>query len=126
MFEAFGLAFQIIDDVLNLRGFDENRKNRGEDITEGKVTAPVAKAMGRLSREDRRDLWSILSGKPADRATIARAIALIDGCGALDACEHEARALVEDAWQAVDPSIPDSQFKIRLRAFGWFVLDRHY
>ena len=126
LFEACGLAFQIIDDVLNLRGFDENRKSRGEDITDGKMTAPVAKAMGRLSREDRRDLWSILSGKPADRATIARAIALIDGCGALDACEHEARALVEDAWQAVDPLIPDSQFKIRLRAFGWFVLDRHY
>src|SRR5262249_48197097 len=61
LFEAYGFAFQIIDDVLNLRGFDENRKTRGEDVTEGKITAPVAKAMGRLSLDDRRELWSILS-----------------------------------------------------------------
>ena len=51
---------------------------------------------------------------------------LIDGCGALDACEREARERVEEAWRTVDPLIPDSQVKMRLRAFGWFVLDRHY
>jgi len=126
LFESYGFAFQIIDDVLNLRGFDDNRKTRGEDISEGKVTAPVAKAMGKLSREDRRELWEILSSHPADRAVIRRAIDLIDGCGALDACEEEARLHVEQAWQAVDALIADSQYKIRLRAFGWFVLDRHY
>jgi geranylgeranyl pyrophosphate synthase len=126
LFEAYGLAFQIIDDVLNLRGFTDNRKTHAEDITEGKITAPVAKAMGRLSRAEREELWSILAAKPSDRGAIARAVALIDGCGALDACEQHARAGIEAAWQALDPLIPDSQFKIRLRAFGWFVLDRHY
>lgn len=34
-FEAIGQAFQIIDDVVNLRGFEKNAKNRGEDITAG-------------------------------------------------------------------------------------------
>ena len=126
LFEAYGLAFQIIDDVLNLRGFNDNRKAHGEDITAGKVTAPVAKAMGRLSRQDRGELWAILSSKPRARVAIARAIELIERCGALDACEQDARASVEAAWQALDPLIPDSQFKVRLRAFGWFVLDRHY
>ena len=126
LFESFGLAFQVIDDVLNLRGFDEDRKNRGEDITAGKVTAPVAAAMGRLDLEDRRRLWSIINSKPADRERIGEAVHLIDGCGALDACEQTARDLVESAWTAVDPLVPDSQFKVRLRAFGWFVLDRHY
>jgi geranylgeranyl pyrophosphate synthase/predicted secreted hydrolase len=126
LFQAFGLAFQIIDDVLNLRGFDENRKTPGEDITEGKVTAPVAKAMGRLTLDERRELWAIVSGKPTARAEIGRAIGLIHGCGALDACECEARNHVEEAWRIVDPLIPDSQAKMRLRAFGWFVLDRHY
>jgi geranylgeranyl pyrophosphate synthase/predicted secreted hydrolase len=126
LFEAYGLAFQIVDDVLNLRGFNDNRKTHGEDITAGKVTAPVAKAMGRLSREERGELWAILSSMPQRREDIGRAIELIDRCGALDACEQEARASVEAAWQALDPLIPDSQFKVRLRAFGWFVLDRHY
>jgi geranylgeranyl pyrophosphate synthase/predicted secreted hydrolase len=126
LFESFGLAFQIIDDVLNLRGFDENRKNRGEDITAGKITAPVAKAMGRLPLHDRQRLWSIVASQPNDRAAIGEAIRIIDGCGALDACEAEARELVESAWAVIDPLIQDSQYKVRLRAFGWFVLDRHY
>src|SRR5262249_21289463 len=38
--EALGLAFQIIDDVLNLRGFEHGRKTQAEDISEGKITAP--------------------------------------------------------------------------------------
>ena len=126
LFEAYGLAFQIIDDVLNLRGFEENRKSRGEDITQGKVTAPVAKAMTRLPLSERRELWSRLSAKPVNRSRIQDVIAIIDGCGALDACERQARELVEQEWRAVDPLIPDSLYKIRLRAFGWFVLDRHY
>jgi geranylgeranyl pyrophosphate synthase len=126
LFEAYGLAFQIIDDVLNLRGFNDNRKAHAEDVTEGKVTAPVAKAMGRLSRDERSELWAILSGKPQRREDVARAVELIDGCGALDACEEQAQASIEAAWRALDPLIPDSQFKVRLRAFGWFVLDRHY
>ena len=41
--ESIGLAFQIMDDVLNLKGFEGNVKDRGEDIKAGKVTFPVAK-----------------------------------------------------------------------------------
>ena len=44
-FEAVGLAFQIVDDVLNLTGFVGDTKMRGEDIVAGKVTYPVAVAM---------------------------------------------------------------------------------
>ena len=112
--------------MLNLRGFEENRKSHGEDITQGKVTAPVAKAMTRLPLDERRELWSLLSARPSDRGGILDVIAIISGCGALDACERQARELVEQGWQALDPLVPDSQSKIRLRAFGWFVLDRHY
>lgn len=126
LFESFGVAFQIIDDVLNLRGFEQNRKSRGEDIRHGKITAPVAKAMGRLSRVERSRLWSIVEAKPDDEAAIGEGIALIESCGALDACESEARELVESAWKLIDPIVPDTQFKIRLRAFGWFILDRYY
>jgi len=126
LFESFGVAFQIIDDVLNLRGFERDRKSRGEDIRHGKITAPVAKAMGRLSRAERSRLWSIIEAKPDDEGAVREGIALIEGCGALDACESEARELVESAWKLLDPLVPDTQFKIRLRAFGWFVLERYY
>jgi geranylgeranyl pyrophosphate synthase len=86
----------------------------------------VAKAMSRLGHDDRSRLANILASRPADKATILRAASLIDGCGALDACEAEARDLVESAWTRLDPLVPDSQFKVRLRAFGSFILDRYY
>jgi hypothetical protein len=33
---------------------------------------------------------------------------------------------VEDAWSVLDPLVPNSLAKLMLRAFSWFVLERHY
>lgn len=126
LFEGIGLAFQIIDDVLNLRGFANDLKVRGEDIAEGKVTVPVVKAMALLPLERRRSLWATLASKPHDPAVIAGVIDVLEECGALDACADQARELIETAWQRVDALFPDSHTKVNLRAFCWFILDRHY
>lgn len=125
-FEMIGLAFQIVDDTLNLRGFKNDLKSKGEDITAGKVTIPIAKAMSRLSLKDRRGLWETVSSKPTDPAVIAAVIEQLEACGALDACERQARDLVESAWQKLDPTLRDSRVKVILRAFGWYVLERSY
>jgi geranylgeranyl pyrophosphate synthase/predicted secreted hydrolase len=126
LFEAYGLAFQIVDDVLNLRGFEEKLKNRGEDLVEGKITMPVAKAFGRLDWESRKALWDVLSTGARDSVAVEKVIALLEQCGALDDCMQEAYAIVEEAWSAVAPLIADSQAKLMLRAFGWYILERHY
>lgn len=126
LFEAFGVAFQIVDDVLNLKGFEGDLKTKGEDVSEGKVTAPIAKAMSRLSLEQRRALWATVSSQPKDPIVVGGVIEMLRSCGALDACEKQARDIIEDAWKQVDPLLPDSFTKTKLRAFGWFVLDRHY
>ena len=125
-FEGLGLAFQIIDDVLNLRGFGRALKSTGEDIMAGKVTLPVAKAFGALPPDGRRWLWHTLRGKPQDPETVARCIAEIEACGALEACVTQAHDLVESAWARFDPLVEDSFPKLVLRAFGWYVLERHY
>lgn len=125
-FDGLGLAFQIIDDVLNLRGFKKGLKATGEDIMHGKVTLPIAKAIGTLGLEDRRWLWETVKSKPTDPAIVAQAIAMIESCGALDECVRQSKELVEDAWSAFDPLVEDSLPKLILRAFGWYVLERHY
>lgn len=125
-FEALGLAFQIVDDVLNLRGFKGDLKDKGEDITAGKITMPVAKAMGLLEQKERQWLWQQLQTNTTDKALIAEVIALLEKCGAITACEQQAENLIEDAWKKLDHLIPDNDVKIRLRAFGWYVLRRHY
>ncbi len=126
--EAIGLAFQIIDDVLNLKGFENNVKDRGEDIKAGKVTFPVAKAMSsaRLDLAARTQVWETIRAKPQDIEVVSALIQRLDECGAIDASVAEANRLVNNAWAEVDQAIPDSFYKMLLRAFAWYVLERHY
>jgi len=135
-FEAVGLAFQIMDDVLNLRGLFTNEadrqkavmlKNLGEDITCGKVTIPVVKAMGLLkTREEREELWRTVASKPSDPVVVQRVIDQLEGLGAIEDCVTQATELVESAWAKLDPIVPDAFCKIMLRSFGWFVIERTY
>ncbi|MCA9515151.1 MAG: polyprenyl synthetase family protein [Myxococcales bacterium] len=125
-FEAIGLSFQIVDDVLNLRGFAGNLKHRGEDIAHGKVTLPVAKAFGRLGHDERVWLWETLRSRPQDQDVVEGVIARLEEVGAIEACAIEARERLETAWELVQPLLEDSIVKIMLRAFGYYVLERHY
>jgi geranylgeranyl pyrophosphate synthase len=134
-FESVGVAFQIMDDVLNLRGLyskDEDKlkkgtqlKRLGEDIVEGKVTMPVAKAMAVLkTQKERQELWDAVRAKPQDQIEVDRIIGQLESVGAIDLCIAQADVLVEQAWKILDPVIPDSFSKVMLRAFGWFVIER--
>jgi geranylgeranyl pyrophosphate synthase/predicted secreted hydrolase len=125
-FEAVGLAFQIVDDVLNVRGFERNLKQRCEDIAQGKLTLPVVKALGLLPPDARAWLWRTLAPRPTEADRIEAIARCLDECGALDACSSLARSIVERAWAELDPVLPDSQFKLMFRAFSWYVLERHY
>jgi len=125
-FEAIGLAFQIVDDVLNLRGFKGDLKAKGEDISQGKITLPVVKAMGELSLAERQALIQLIASKPQDAGTVEQVIAQLEAVGAIDSCVAQAREIVEAAWTQLDPLIEDSQYKVTFRAFGWYVLERHY
>jgi geranylgeranyl pyrophosphate synthase len=125
-FEALGLAFQIIDDVLNLRGFKNDLKARAEDITNGSITLPVAKALARLDLAGRKKLVATLASHPTDPVIVSGVVEQLETIGAVQACADEARDLVEEAWRAADPLLPDTIPKVMLRAFGWYILERHY
>lgn len=125
-FESLGLAFQIIDDVLNLKGFEKDLKDKGEDITAGKITMPVVKAFGKLDQEKRQWLWDKLEMKSSDINHKKEVIDLLNQCGAIDDCQKHAEDLIENNWSKMDHLIPDSDVKIKLRAFSKYVLNRHY
>jgi geranylgeranyl pyrophosphate synthase len=124
-FEAVGLAFQIVDDVLNLRGFQNDLKQRGEDLCAGKVTLPVVMGLGRVDAVERALMAATIRSLP-DADTAERMTARLEDLGALTACEAQAQDLVEAAWTKLDPLLVDSQQKVLFRAFGWYVLERHY
>lgn len=125
-YEAVGLAFQIMDDVLNLSGFVEGQKVCGEDIMEGKVTYPVVLAVPLLSAGDRARLWAMLQSHPSEDAQVRECISLIQSTGAFEAAREHAKRMVDTAWQKLDAVIPPSIYKAMLKAFGSFVLDRWY
>lgn len=125
-FEALGLAFQIMDDVLNLKGFERGLKDKGEDIRAGKITMPVVASMGLLPEEERRLLWEGVKAKPDSHEKIGELIGIMHHCGAIQACEDRAGELVEVAWNALQSHIQPSLTSVRVRAFSWFVLNRHY
>jgi geranylgeranyl pyrophosphate synthase/predicted secreted hydrolase len=125
-FESLGLAFQILDDVLNLRGFKGNLKSRGEDIVNGTVTLPVAKAMGILDGPQRDWLYRTLCSPDKTTLVVFRAVRLLEHCGAIQQCVDEAEQLVEASWAAAAPLFKPSLSKVMLRAFGWYVLNRQY
>ncbi len=125
-FEALGVSFQIIDDTLNLKGFKDHLKTKGEDITAGKITYPVAKAMTMLNKADRKRLWDIVDSKTENIQRIGEAVALLDKVEAIEKSEREAKTILENAWKRLDPLVVDSMVKLNLRAFSWFVLERTY
>ena len=122
-FMALGLAFQIMDDVINLRGFQLGLKTHAEDLIEGKITAPVVKAFMKISHDERLWLYEQMkvNGKQKDRDVDA-VLAKLEECHAIDDCISDAKRIVEEAWQRVAKVLPHTYARLVLRAFGWFVV----
>jgi octaprenyl-diphosphate synthase len=63
----FGLAFQLVDDILDYTGSkDHIGKNNYQDIAEGKITLPLYFALNDPSTEDKKELFDSLNRLPPD------------------------------------------------------------
>ena len=132
-YEAVGCAFQIMDDVRNLRGVFSGSADKagagvelkvlGEDISAGKVTFPMVKALSLLPRAEMAALWEVVRSKPSERAVVDGVIAQLEACGAVEACVTHAARLVEEGYAQVDGVLPDSLWKCFLRAFGSYLVE---
>ncbi len=75
---GLGLAFQIADDLLDLRGDPRaSGKARGMDLRSGKLTIPLALLRDRLPRGERRWLRGLFEGGAED-AELTRVAALLE------------------------------------------------
>ncbi len=105
----FGMAFQIMDDVLDLReSSGELGKPSGNDLRQGTVTLPIMHFANTLSAQsaDARLLSAIIAGEEDDPSQIDRLIAAIRRSGAIESAVRAAEAFVNDALEALE-AVPD-------------------
>lgn len=89
--DALGIAFQIVDDLLDYGGTSENiGKNTGDDFRERKLTLPVIKAVKAADIEERA-FWSrTFEGGHQREGDLEHALMLLARHGALDAARRDA------------------------------------
>jgi octaprenyl-diphosphate synthase len=89
--DALGMAFQIVDDLLDYGGSDVAiGKNTGDDFRERKVTLPVIKAVAVASAEERAFWVRVIEKGEQREGDLAQALAIMDGHGAMAAARNEA------------------------------------
>jgi geranylgeranyl pyrophosphate synthase len=123
---SMGIAFQIGDDVLNLRGFAQHLKEPGEDIAGGKVTYPVAWAFCRLPRSKREDLWARLAARDGSRRNVQAVLGILESVDACGGALAEAESQMNHTWSVLAPLLPETRAKAELHAYGALLLRRHY
>jgi geranylgeranyl pyrophosphate synthase len=124
--ESIGVAFQIQDDVLDLKGADfaEKKGGHGKDITEGKRSLIVIHTLKAANSKDKKRLIKILNMHTSDQTLIDEAIAIIEKHGSIDYVKKFARKMVEESWREAETLIPDSDAKEKLNAFAKFLIER--
>ena len=122
--DALGIAFQIVDDLLDYQG-DPNAtgKNIGDDFRERKLTLPVIKAITKGDAAERA-FWTrtIEKGKQED-GDLEHALSLLNAHGTLDETKAEALAWAEQAKTALN-TLPDHELTQMLRDLADFVVAR--
>ncbi len=101
--DALGIAFQIVDDLLDYGGTDAAiGKNTGDDFRERKLTLPLIKAVAKADAEERA-FWTRVIEKGDQRdGDLAHAMALMARHGAMTAARDQALMWAETARRALD------------------------
>ncbi len=120
-----GLAFQLQDDLLNLVGDAEAQgKDFRSDITEGKRTMAVCWALEQLEPGVRAELVSILSSGTHQPDQLARAVELMEHCGAIAAVRGKAEELTQSAISHLDSVKLVEGYRQILESMAHFFVER--
>lgn len=122
--DALGVAFQIVDDLLDYGGSAAAiGKNVGDDFRERKLTLPVIKAVA-LADAEERAFWVrvIEKGKQAE-GDLEHAMTLMAKHGSVDASRAEAFAWINKA-QAALRALPDNALRAMLMDLAGYVVAR--
>jgi octaprenyl-diphosphate synthase len=119
-----GMAFQIVDDVLDLTASEEILgKPVASDLREGKATMAVLHALERCAPAERETIESVLSNGGFNGITLADIVAILNRNGSIDAAYARAVEFSNKAREAIC-AFPDSETKRVLLWVPEFVVGR--
>ena len=119
-----GLVFQIVDDMLDFTADeDELGKSLGKDLSEGKITLPIAHAMAKSSKDDHETLLRILAFENITQEDLNRVCDILEKTGSLNMCRKKAESLINEACKKLS-LFPDSATKTLLLELAAYVLKR--
>lgn len=111
-----GMAFQIVDDVLDLTASEEVLgKPVASDLREGKVTMAVIHALEHCTGAERGEIEKILQDRAFNGVTHADILAILQRYGSLEEATSRAAQYAESARKSIC-FFPDSEIK---RALLW-------
>ena len=122
--EYLGMAFQVIDDLLDYVGDKSvTGKPSGSDLREHKVTLPLIFALERMDPSARKQVERLMATTEPSDDQIADVVGLVAEIGGLEYARERAQSLAEQAESELD-ALPAGPARDALRASITYVLDR--
>jgi len=122
--DALGVAFQIVDDLLDMQGDPSSTgKNVGDDFRERKLTMPLIKAIARADEEERAFWQRTIERGKQDDGDLEHALELLAKHGALEDTRAQALAWAAKAEDAIR-TLPEHPLRDMLHDLAGYVVAR--
>jgi octaprenyl-diphosphate synthase len=119
-----GMAFQLMDDILDYTSFDNVLGKRvGTDLQEGKVTLPLIHALRSADNEEKSYLMKVLDKPRITSKDFSRVSKIIEKYGGIDYTLLTAENYTKSAKGHLR-ALPDSKYKEALLALTNYMLSR--
>jgi octaprenyl-diphosphate synthase len=120
-----GLAFQIVDDCLDVVGSQETvGKTLGQDVEDGKVTLPVLRTYAEADEALRAEIRDVFT-RPGLERRAERLRAVCDLGPGVEFAMARAHSLIDEAKARIAP-LSESRAKQAMRSIADFVLTRNW
>lgn len=132
--EKLGIAFQIVDDILDLSGDQETvGKSVARDLAKGKLTLPVIRHLEQAEPDEQRAVGELITQaadpqlSEQDASEIAKAVAQrVTESGAMDYARQRARELVGQAVEEVLLTVGPCSARDLMEMMAAAVIDRRF
>ncbi|MGD0688648.1 MAG: polyprenyl synthetase family protein [Candidatus Bathyarchaeia archaeon] len=124
--ETVGIAFQIVDDLLNVKGdVKEYGKEIGGDIREGKKTVLAAHLLKAATPQDKKVFGRLLGKKNVKKNEIRQVIGLYEKYGSTEYAKTQADTFLENAMKTLN-RLPPSEARNSLSSIADFLVSRSF